>query len=238
MKFVYETQKHEFVIIFTGGNHPQVKIIQSFINKLNSKNLYFIAADSGLDFLNECEYKPNIVLGDMDSLNNKELLTKFSNCKIISFPKDKDYSDTELALVYAKKYFPKAKIVLIGGSGGRFDHYFSLIDIFYKKQFPLPTFWLTEENQIITLKKSDNTDKIEIVNASVTDNISVFCIDKNIFFNKVYSKNLKWKLEKVNWKKTNSLSNRLNSEKYPIEISIKKGKYILVLPFNVDTVFK
>lgn len=238
MKFVYETQKTDFTIIFTGGNHPSINIIQSFINKLNTKNIYFIAADSGLDLLSKCGYSCNLVIGDMDSIKNKNLLEKTENKEVIYFPKDKDYSDTELALIYAKKYCPKAEIVLIGGSGGRFDHYFSLIDIYFKKQFPLPTYWLTEENQIVTIGKINYYRKLEITNTKMSDNISVFCIDKNVMFNKVCSNNLKWKLSKVNWNKTSSLSNRPNSENCPIEISAKKGNYIIVLPFSAEVVFK
>ncbi|MBQ7905437.1 MAG: hypothetical protein IJ361_06760 [Spirochaetaceae bacterium] len=46
------------------------------------------------------------------------------------------------------------------------------------------------------------------------------------------SKGLKWNLDKINWKKQISLSNRIDSGYNSVELSIKRGSFIFVLPLK------
>lgn len=77
---------------------------------------YMIAADSGLVYIEEAGYRPNLIVGDFDSLGYRP---KYEN--LIYHPAEKD--DTDLALAAAAaldKGFEK--LYLFGVSGGRLDH--------------------------------------------------------------------------------------------------------------------
>ncbi len=80
------------------------------------KNDIVIAADGGYRHLERLNIKPDIVLGDFDSLSETP-----QNIKIIKHPVKKDDTDTLLAV---KTGFSKGctRFVLYGATGGRLDH--------------------------------------------------------------------------------------------------------------------
>lgn len=80
------------------------------------KEDYIIAADSGLVYIEEAGYRPNLVVGDFDSLGYRP---KEEN--MIYHPAEKD--DTDLALA-AEAAIEKGfdTLYLFGVSGGRLDH--------------------------------------------------------------------------------------------------------------------
>lgn len=81
-----------------------------------AKEDYIIAADSGLVYIEEAGYHPNLIVGDFDSLGYRP---KEEN--MIYHPAEKD--DTDLALA-AEAALEKGfcKLYLFGISGGRLDH--------------------------------------------------------------------------------------------------------------------
>lgn len=80
------------------------------------KEDYIIAADSGLVYIEEAGYCPDLIVGDFDSLGYRP---KEEN--MIYHPAEKD--DTDLALA-AEAALEKGfrKLYLFGVSGGRLDH--------------------------------------------------------------------------------------------------------------------
>ncbi|MBC7332814.1 MAG: thiamine diphosphokinase, partial [Synergistetes bacterium] len=95
---------------------------EGFYGKIIGKADLLICADGGGDYLYRWRVRPAILIGDMDSIS-KEALDYFekSGVEIKRFPKDKDYTDTHLALIEAMKYGP-SEILIIGGIGTRLDH--------------------------------------------------------------------------------------------------------------------
>jgi thiamine pyrophosphokinase len=234
MNCVYENKKN--ILIFTGGKSPSTeKILSTLKNfKIDINISFVICADSGLEIAQNCGIKVDFLLGDMDSID-KTLLEKIDNsvCKEV-FSKDKDFSDTELAFVHAKK-IPHNKIFLIGGSGGRVDHFIALLSLFrckkeYNSIMDFPDFWLTEENLVVFCKKNS---KFQISGLEQSDNVSVFSLFENNFFKpKIFSSGLKWKLQNVNWKNQWSLSNRISENSSFVEINVKRGNFLLILPLK------
>lgn len=86
------------------------------------ENAYIIAADGGYSRLKALGIRPDIVLGDLDSL--QEPLPE--DCEIITVPCEKDDTDMLLAVrkALAAGY---GSITLCGALGGRFDHTFANI---------------------------------------------------------------------------------------------------------------
>lgn len=77
---------------------------------------YIICADGGYNRAKKNGYKPQVVVGDLDSAKDID-----SDVEVIEFNKRKDKTDGELAIIYAinKGY---RKINVYGASGGRLDH--------------------------------------------------------------------------------------------------------------------
>ncbi|WP_455796647.1 thiamine diphosphokinase [Clostridium butyricum] len=105
-------------IIVTGGNKPSKKLLNSYIK---SGDL-IIGADKGSEYLYDYEIMTNIILGDFDSISEEKLKKiEEKQVEIIKFPPEKDYTDTEIAIMEAMKRGADT-IYLFGGLGTRADH--------------------------------------------------------------------------------------------------------------------
>lgn len=94
-----------------------------------------IAVDAGMAHFLNFEYKPDLLLGDLDSIEKPTLeIAKSSNIEIVVHPTRKDKSDGELALEYvSQKGFQKA--ILLGINGGdRPDHIAFNLAFFHLEQ--------------------------------------------------------------------------------------------------------
>ena len=79
-----------------------------------------IAVDSGLERVRVLGLKPDLIIGDMDSVE-PELLQLHPNTTQLRHPADKNETDTELAIHYALDA-GASEIVLLGAVGDRLDH--------------------------------------------------------------------------------------------------------------------
>ena len=80
-----------------------------------------IAADGGLRHLLALGRRPDVLIGDLDSLP-PGVVADNAAAQIIRHPRDKDETDLELALLYAVEHYPARECLILGGFGGRFDH--------------------------------------------------------------------------------------------------------------------
>lgn len=108
---------HPRIIICTGG-----KLGAWALEHIQSGDL-LIGADSGARFLISKGLRPDIAIGDFDSVSKEELATiRSSSGKTIACdPIDKDFTDTEMAVRLALDMQP-SELVLLGALGTRFDH--------------------------------------------------------------------------------------------------------------------
>lgn len=105
-------------VIVTGGNKPSKALITSYIKNSD----LIIGADKGSEYLYDYEITPHLILGDFDSINKKKLKEiEEKQIEIIKFPPEKDYTDTEIAIIEAIKRGADI-IYLFGGIGTRVDH--------------------------------------------------------------------------------------------------------------------
>ena len=108
------------VLIITGGTVD----LQFTVEYLKQEKFdRVIAADAGLIHCKEAGILPTDILGDFDSLNHPDLLEEYRDAgvPVRSFPTRKDYTDTHLAVMYAKDLNPE-EVVLLGATGTRLDH--------------------------------------------------------------------------------------------------------------------
>lgn len=106
------------VLIFCNGEIKDYNRCFSFVEEED----YIIGVDGGTNHLAKMGLQPNVILGDLDSVDRSLLKQQFKNIEIIPFPRKKDYTDTELALDYASELDGMDEIVFLGVVGGRFDH--------------------------------------------------------------------------------------------------------------------
>ncbi|MDM8514851.1 thiamine diphosphokinase [Desulfobacterales bacterium HSG16] len=103
--------------IFANGHFNES---ESAFERIGSKDS-IIAADGGLHHCLSWGFFPDILVGDLDSVNPRTLeLIKNSECIIHEFPVKKDQTDLELALDIALES-DTDEIIVFGALGGRWD---------------------------------------------------------------------------------------------------------------------
>jgi len=115
----------ETAVIFFHGNLSDTSDLKYYI----STKPLIICADGGTVHALNLDIIPDVVVGDFDSISDhdREILKK-RDTKFISYPKEKDYTDAELAVQYAINHGAK-KIIIAGLLGDRIDH--MLANIFF-----------------------------------------------------------------------------------------------------------
>ena len=105
------------ILIFTGGN------LESWAFELIHQEDLLIGVDRGALFLVQHGYKPDLALGDFDSVSEGEKaeILKQAQTFFDCDPIMKDQTDTEMALMWALDQQPE-EILVFGALGTRFDH--------------------------------------------------------------------------------------------------------------------
>lgn len=115
-------------IVVSGGN-IQEDFALDFLKKTEEKQgkmPYLIAADKGLEFFLHTGIRPDMAVGDFDSLSDEGevFLKSLDKTEICRLRPEKDDSDTQSAVCRAAERGGK-NIVLFGCLGKRLDHTFA-----------------------------------------------------------------------------------------------------------------
>jgi thiamine pyrophosphokinase len=106
------------VLIMSGGVPPCKELI---MKELEDSGIV-IAADSGGNALYNLDIMPHYLVGDFDSINKDVYdIIKQSGTEIKQFPSEKDFTDTELALLLSVE-IGASEIIFLGCTGSRVDH--------------------------------------------------------------------------------------------------------------------
>lgn len=111
---------------------------------------FIIAADAGIKKLENAGIKPDLIIGDFDSLGEKP-----TGQNVLTFPIEKDDTDTMLALKEAiKRGFDT--VYISGGIGGELDHTFAnLQTLLYARKNGVSAY-LTDGIQVATVIDSSS----------------------------------------------------------------------------------
>ncbi len=186
-----------------------------------NKNSFFVGIDRGALHLINNHLSLHLALGDFDSVSKRELQKiKKKAQEIITFKKEKDYTDTELGLneVIKKGY---KNITLLGVTGTRLDHSLAnilLLERYEKKDRQIK---IVDQNNEISLLKPGKT-KIEVRQYQYISFISL----SN--FSTLSLNGFKYPLinKKIKRGQTLCLSNELIKREGIIEV--KKGRILLI----------
>jgi len=208
-------------IIFTGGQGPQAQFVGKLV-ETEAKGALFVAADSGFAAAEGAGVRPQWVIGDMDSLDAAKL-AGLPPESVIRHKRDKDYTDTELALSLA---FEKGcdDVWIIGGGGGRIDHLFGIRSLFEREIFP--SRWITEAADIRCLDANAAQNRL-LLTLEKGAAVSVFPLGEGRW--DAESSGLKWPLANLPWDRGFfGLSNvAVNGD---FSIFAKSGRFMVIMP--------
>ncbi len=139
------------------------------------KNDLIICADGGAKHLFKMNINPNIIVGDLDSIDWKtKSYYKKQGVEFIKFPKEKDFTDTELAVEYAIKYGAN-EITFLGVMGSRMDHTLANIALLLPLCLKnINAKIIDEKNEIIAVNKSTT------LNGKIGELLSIIPISEKV----------------------------------------------------------
>lgn len=232
-------------VIFTGGKSPAAADFVRYCN-IHGTPDFAVAADSGLETALDFGIEPDEIVGDMDSLRDTSCLQNRAG-KIQIFPRDKDFSDTELALIRAISHNKNAWITLVGGGGGRIDHFLSIFDIFSRpiSDFCSETYpdfrpmdaWLpgiSDESDAQALYFLPSEKTLEIKNIHHGENISVCRTTRSFSGSSVETQGLEWEGNLFRKSGMPSLSNRLSSKCDAASITARGADFVVIVPLKAS----
>lgn len=205
------------IAIVSGGTAPSESLLISYLEKVD----FIIAADKGSECLYKYNIVPDLLLGDFDS-TKKEILDnmKLQAKEVLEFPPEKDYTDTEIAIIEAVKRGAD-KIYLFGATGSRIDHMLGNIGLLLKTQ-----------RKGVILKIIDDNNKLYLAKKKMTligkygENISFHALSEKVTNFKI--KGAKYNLENYDM---SLLDPRAICNEFidtPIEISYEEGELLIL----------
>jgi thiamine pyrophosphokinase len=105
-------------LIISGGDAPNNELIRERASRAEK----IIAADKGAQYCLKAGIVPDIVVGDMDSIAADDLERLYeNNVKLMKYSRDKDQTDTQLALDLALQDGAD-EVEILAACGSRIDH--------------------------------------------------------------------------------------------------------------------
>lgn len=243
-------------VVFTGGEFPAPEKTKDFwesplVFGEARRPDFVVAADSGIDALRVyCDYfdisesnpraaetfrpridfSPDLILGDFDSISDLKILAKYPDEIIEKSPSYKDLTDTELAINSVRARFKNAFITLVGGAGGRADHFLGIFDLFGGRLSP--DVWLCGEQILLNARKR----KFFVENLEAGSPVSVARASREFRGGKITTRGLEWESCVFRKRGMPSISNTISleyfKEKRPVEFCFKRGAFVLILPIS------
>jgi thiamine pyrophosphokinase len=104
-------------IIIANGQMVKPPNLTNYI----TSSFIIIAADGGIRNCISLGIRPNIIIGDLDSIDDRKIGEyRDAGVRIIQYPSHKDETDLELALFHSKE-IGVSEVILLGGLGARWD---------------------------------------------------------------------------------------------------------------------
>lgn len=207
------------IIIISGGNPPSKKLLQKEI----TSDTFLIGVDSGANCLYDFNIRPDLLVGDFDSINKKALkYFEEENCVVDTYPTEKDFTDTEIAVKKALSMKPR-EIVFLGCTGSRVDHLLGnigMLKICLENGFDA---YLKDDNNSIRL-----IDKPSILNGTVGELFSVQSYGDEVVGLTIEGG--KYPLNDYNLKIGQSITISNEFAKPNVQLKFKSGVLMVILP--------
>jgi thiamine pyrophosphokinase len=203
------------IVIFANGEIPNPEAARALLREGD----YLLAADGGANHLYQMGILPNMVVGDLDSIDEDvlhELIA--SEVEIAQYPENKDETDLELALRTSIE-IGATSILIVGALGGRLDQSLASLSLLSDPVLARYQIRLDDGEQVAYFCREAalNQEQVEIQGRS-GDTVSL--IPWGGVVEKVTTKGLQWALcsESLYPGKTRGISNVLVDSTASIEI--------------------
>ena len=183
---------------------------------------YIIAADRGYDHLIKVGAKPNVIIGDLDSV--KETL----HTQIIKYNSEKDKTDLELSILHALEK-GATSIEILCGLSGEFDH--EIANIFLLAKYPNLITYKSSKGNVTSI---DKQSICLLLNGQVKTIVSIIPFGK---VNKLTIKGLKYSIQEDVDFGTKTLRNEYLYNQTG-EISLENGIAIIYIASGVFLINK
>lgn len=105
-------------VIFSNGTYADLAGVRARLRVDD----WLICADGALAYLVKLQLWPDLLVGDFDSVDLELLAAaKVQGVELLTFQREKDYTDTELAWQEVRQRGYR-EVLVVGGFGGRLDH--------------------------------------------------------------------------------------------------------------------
>ena len=177
-----------------------------------------VAVDSGTEQAYKLFLKPDLIIGDLDSIDEKTIKrAEKDEVQILKYDTNKNQTDFELSLKHVINKEIK-DITIIGGEYGEIDHLFGVLTVIISFQEDQQILWIHKDQSVLI----PNTKKIAIGN-NVEFSILPFTNLKNLNIS-----GAQWNLDNENIEFGKSVTLRNISIDNDIEVSVEDGKFCLI----------
>lgn len=209
------------ILFVSGGRVPSVEWLQTV-----SDGRKIFCIDKGIDACRACDIVPNFLIGDFDSASASAVdWAHKKNLPVETYPTDKDFTDTQLALQRGTEIFGEHVALLTGCFGGRVDHLYSTL-------FTCATIdrkiFLADEREVICFIKDGESCTMKFVSKP----LAVSLLPMTATCTGITTKNLHWELDDITLTQNfpNAISNRI--EDAEIFFHIDSGILAIYACFN------
>ncbi|MFQ3620298.1 MAG: thiamine diphosphokinase [Spirochaetales bacterium] len=201
-------------VVFTGGLGPSLQEVREYIHRAT----WIVAADSGLLLAERMGVKPQVIIGDMDSLPSSYLSDRYKDVEVLQYPEEKDDTDTELALKLIRSRGCDESVI-IGGGGGRLDHLLGLVSLFYRTN--PPNRWFTHQEEVVLISE------FQEILGRVGQIVSFMPVGLEVC--RMKTTGLRWPLDSLVWKPGDiGIHNILVLDR--ATVTMIQGKLLMILP--------
>ncbi|MBE3592733.1 MAG: thiamine diphosphokinase [Thermoanaerobacter sp.] len=207
------------VLIISNGDIRDYNFYEELLKDVDM----VICADGGANHAYQMKIKPDLIIGDIDSIK-EEILEFYENegVRIEKFPPMKDETDTQLAMLKAIE-LGATDVTFIGVIGERFDHsYANLSLLLYLLNRNIKGKIVNEKNEIYLI------DKFIEVEGKKGELLSLLPYSKEV--KGIYTKGLFYGLsgQSMDLEMPYGISNVFTEDKATIEI--EKGLLLVIKP--------
>ncbi len=201
------------IIIFANGDLPDPDKAHALLRESD----FIIAADGGTRHALALGLTPNIIIGDLDSLNVERLTF---NAEIIQSPADKNETDLELAIQHALTLNPE-QIIILAALGGRLDQTLGNIALVSNVQRSTSNVRLDDGIEEVFFCRDECK-----INGTVGDLVSLIPWQGEV--TGIVTTGLKWRLQDDTLypQKTRGISNEMMNDTATIQI--KSGLLLII----------
>ena len=203
------------ILIICNGEPPSNKLLIEHWDKTD----FHIAADGGANFLKSHWLKPNIIIGDLDSLDDE--IFKETSPEAIFLIEEQQTNDADKAVRYSLEKGAKT-IHLLGAAGKRQDQFLANLEVMYKysSEIKIILWTETERMEFISVRWEETLAKGTVISL-----LPIFGGARG-----VTTTGLAYPLERQTLepgKIPSGVSNAVTNS--PVVIDITEGKLLLVL---------